>query len=102
VEDNLSEIYRLLSECRVKVNVMQNSALSLTICSDDSPSLFQQLIPTLSQKYKTLYNRDLELITIRYYNRESIESINTRGEILLEQRSRHTFQAVIRAHAKNQ
>jgi aspartate kinase len=102
VEDNLSEIYRLLSECRVKVNVMQNSALSLTICSDDSPSLFQQLIPTLSQKYKTLYNRDLELITIRYYNRESIESINPRGEILLEQRSRHTFQAVIRAHAKNQ
>lgn len=96
VEDNLSEIYGLLSECRVKVNVMQNSALSLTICSDESPALFEKLVPTLSKKYKTLYNTGLELITIRYYNRDSLESINSRGEILLEQRSRHTFQAVLR------
>ena len=101
VEDNLSEMYALLSRFRIKVNMMQHSAVSFTICVDESSHVLTSFVEAMNEKYKILYNTGLELVSVRYYNRESISRIEQHISVLLEQRSRHTYQAVIRGRVKN-
>lgn len=94
-EENLSEIIGLFSKHSIKINTMQNSAMTLSCCVDNDDFL-QSLIDELSLTYKVYYNNDLELITIRHYNEQVIKEIINKKELLLEQRSRSTIQLVLR------
>ncbi len=94
-EENLSEIIGLISKHSVKINTMQNSAMTFSCCVDDD-DFIEELIKDISKKYKVYYNNPLELITIRHYNDEVIKEIQKGKELLLEQRSRSTIQLVLR------
>lgn len=94
-EENLSEIIGLISQHSVKINTMQNSAMTFSCCVDDD-DFIEDLIKEISKKYKVYYNNPLELITIRHYNDEVIKEILKGKELLLEQRSRSTIQLVLR------
>ena len=72
---------------------MQNSAISFSVCIDDSPKK-DALIEKLRTKYKVKYNAGLQLYTIRHYYPSTIESLTVGKEILLEQRSRTTAQLI--------
>ncbi len=74
---------------------MQNSALSFSVCLDNSDMIFEKLIPLLKKSFKVRYNTGLQLITIRYYNDDIIRSIVGQRNILLEQRSRSTVQILV-------
>jgi aspartate kinase len=76
---------------------MQNSALSFSICIDNNPQLVKPLIEELKSMFRVRYNEDLQLITIRYYTQEVIDSIVANRPILLEQRSRTTEQLIVPA-----
>lgn len=96
-EDNLAQIFSLLSAYRVKVNLMQNSAISFSLCIDND----KQKVPAMLSQLKDLYAIDfvenLELITIRNYN-EAIVNRFTKGKnILAEQKNDHTVRFVIPA-----
>ena len=95
LEENLSEIFRILSNFRVKVNVMQNSAISFSICVDADPQKIAPLIEYLSKDYETRYNKGLELFTIRHYTDEAINRIAGGRKIMMELRSRSTVQLVL-------
>ena len=56
----------------------------------------QPLIQTLQNEFKVLYNDELELVTIRYYDQSTIERVCVNKEVLLEQKSRYTVQLVVR------
>ncbi|MBQ8702927.1 MAG: aspartate kinase [Bacteroidales bacterium] len=94
-EDNLQAIFGLLNELGIRVNLMQNSALSFSICIDNNPQLVGRLIEGLKSMFLVRYNENLQLITIRYYNQEVIDSIVAGRPVLLEQRSRSTEQIVV-------
>jgi len=94
--DNLSEIFAILSRNRVKINLMQNSALSFSICTDVEPSRLKSCIEALQQKYRVKYNENMELITIRHYTPESVEKVLNNRKILIRQTSRATLQAVVK------
>ena len=94
-EDNLSHIFNLLSDHRVKVNVMQNSALSFSICADDNERV-PPLLEQLRKSYNALTNTGLDLLTIRHYDEESIKRHSAERDVMLEQKSRHTFQLVMK------
>jgi aspartate kinase len=96
VEENLSSIFNLFSVNRVKINMMQNSALSLTISVDDNNRQIPELIEELKQNFKVLYNKGATLITIRNYNEEAIKQATAGKQILVEQRSRNTVQLVVK------
>jgi aspartate kinase len=96
VEENLSSIFRLFHELGVKVNVMQNSAISFSISMDHDERKVPELIRILQDDYRVLYNENLELVTIRYYDQATIDRVTVDKEILLEQKSRHTVQLVVR------
>ena len=95
MEENLSEIFRILANFRVKVNVMQNSAISFSICVDADTQKIAPLIAFLQKDYETRYNEGLELFTIRHYNNEAIDRIVAGRNILMELRSRNTVQVVL-------
>lgn len=96
-EDNLQVIFGILSKIGIRVNLMQNSALSFSICIDNNPQLINPLIEELKSMFRVRYNENLQLITIRYYTPEVIDSIVANRPILLEQRSRTTEQLIVPA-----
>jgi aspartate kinase len=94
-EDNLQVIFGLLNKLGIKVNLMQNSALSFSICIDNNPLLVKPLIDALKSMFRVRYNDKLQLVTIRYYTQQVIDSIVAGRPILLEQRSRTTEQIIV-------
>lgn len=95
-EENLSAIFNLFSRHGVKIHMMQLSAISFSVCTDYDDKKIQPLISDLQQYYKVLYNTGVELMTVRYYDQETIDKLTEQKTILLEQRSRYTVQMVMR------
>lgn len=95
-ERNISEILHALTEQNIRINLMQNSAISFSVCVDSNQSKVDYLISALSDQFSVFYNSDLTLITIKNYDQPTIDECSIDKEILLEQRSRHNFQIVVR------
>ena len=96
MEDNLSHIFGLFSEKGVKINLMQNSAISFSVCVDFDNQKTLPLIEDLKKDYKVLYNENLELVTIRHYDDKTIKRVTTNKQIIVEQKSRNTARFVMR------
>lgn len=96
IEENLSDIFSLFHKHKVKVNTMLNSALSFSVSVDHEEEKINNLIQDLSILYKVKYNKGLELVTIRYYNQDTINRVTVNKNILLEVKSRHTCQIVMK------
>lgn len=96
VEENLRDIFDQFYRHGVKINTMQNSAISFSVCVDSNDRKLPALIDTLRKNYRVLYNENLELVTIRYYDQATIERVTLDKKILLEVRSRYTVQMVMK------
>ena len=94
-ETNLSEIFHCFVKHGIKVNLMQNSALSFSVCIDQNRGNLDAVLAELSSRYDCRYNRDLELLTIRHYTQDVIDQIVGGKKVMLEQRTRHTVQFVL-------
>ncbi|HNY02707.1 MAG TPA: aspartate kinase [Bacteroidales bacterium] len=95
LEENLSEIFRILADFRVKVNVMQNSAISFSVCVDTDRRKVDPLIEFLRRDFEVRYNDGLELFTIRHYTEEAVSRMTKGKKVILELRSRGTVQVVV-------
>jgi aspartate kinase len=95
VEENLVDIFGLFAKARVKIHLMENSALSFTVCADESARL-EGLIITLKHNYLVRYNEGLELVTVRHCNQTVIDKLLAKKTVLLEQKSRETARFVVR------
>lgn len=96
VEENLSVIFGKLSDLNVKINLMQNSALSFSILVDQKKVKRTQLLELFQKEYEVKYNEDLSLVTIRHYDDETINQVTKGKELLLQQRTRHTARFVLK------
>lgn len=96
IEEHLSDIFSSFHRHKVKVNTMLNSAISFSVSVDYDESKMKALLADLSESYRIKYNMGLELVTIRYYNQETIDRVTVDKEILLEVKSRHTCQMVMK------
>jgi aspartate kinase len=101
IEENLSEIFNILHKNKVKVNTMFNSAISFSVSVDNHDAKIKQLIDDLSGKFNVRYNKGLELVTIRYYNQQTIDRVIINKDVLLEVKSRHTCQIVMKNKAES-
>ena len=96
LEPHISRFFDLLNEYKVKVNMMQNSAVSFSVCCDKiEDRKLTGLLEVLRTDFRTLYNSKLELITIRHYTNESVIKMTTGRKVLMEQKSRNTAQFVV-------
>ena len=94
-EQNLGILFGMLNELNIHANMIQTSALNLSICFDENERKLTQLIAALEQSFIIRYNNGLQLVTIRHY-KNGIEKDFIKGkEVFVEQRSRSTLQLVI-------
>jgi aspartate kinase len=95
-ESNLSDIYKCFADHGVTINMMQNSAISFSVCVDDETPKIDVLIESLQKKYKVSYNKSVNLLTIRHYTEDIIEELIAGQSVLMEQRSRNTARFVLK------
>jgi len=95
VETHMSKIFGLLVKHEVSINLMQNSAVSFSICVDYDKYKIPALFTDLQYDFKVYYNENLSLYTIRHYDKNSANDFLKGKEVLLEQRSRNTLQLVV-------
>lgn len=95
-EENFASIFNLFAEKNIKINVMQNSAISFSVSIDYDARTFPELVQTLQKDYRVLYNENVELITIRYYDQPTIDRVLIGKIALLEVKSRHTVQLIVK------
>jgi aspartate kinase len=96
VEENLGDIFELFAQHRVKMNVMLNSAISFSVSVDEDERKLPALIEKLKENYRVLYNENVELVTIRYYDQPTIDRVTAGKQIFLEVKSRYTVQIVMK------
>jgi aspartate kinase len=94
MEENISEIFALLHKYRMKVHLIQNSAISFSVCVDDKFGNFNELKNTLSGKFKVSYNENVSLYTIRHFDEKAAKVVEKDKHVLLKQVSRETMQIV--------
>lgn len=102
IEENLSNIFELFHKHQIKINTMLNSAISFSVSIDDNERKIEKLIADLSHNFTIKYNKGLELVTIRYYNQQTIDRVTVNKDILLEVKSRYTCQMVMKNKATNE
>ena len=95
-EENLSTLFKGLSECSAKINLMQNSALSFSILLDHLKINKEDILNRFQSDYNIKYNEGLELITIRHYDEETISKMTKGKVILVEQKTRETARFVVK------
>ena len=96
VEENMSDIFKTLAQANAKINIMQNSALSFSVCLDKSRVDLERLTASLSTDFNVKYNDGLELVTIRHYDQATIDRVTVGKEVLMEQKTRQTARLVLK------
>ncbi len=95
-EDNLSYIFAELARCKIKVNMMQQTAITFSICFDFDEHKLHELVYSMSSKYQYVYNTQLTLVTIRHYTDEAVEKVISGKKIYLKELSRKTAKIVLK------
>lgn len=94
-EQVFNDVFALLARFSIHMNIIQNSALTLSFCLDNHKAI-NELITALQENYTVRYNENLELITIRHFNEKASELVLQGKQVLLEQQNRTVVQYVVR------
>ena len=96
VEDNISALFKHFHEHRLKVNLIQNSAISFSVCLDNKFDGLKTLLPALEEKFKVNCHENVALYTIRHFDDASVASVLNGFDVLVEQRGKETVQLVVK------
>lgn len=94
VEENISEIFNLLSKYKMKVDVIQNSAISFSVCFENNYNNLEPLLLHLKAKFKVICHDNVLLYTIRHFNEQAIQNLEKGKSVLLKQMYQSTVQIV--------
>ncbi|PQA93774.1 aspartate kinase [Chryseobacterium piscicola] len=93
-EDHMSQVFGFLSKYKIKVSLMQNSAISLALCLEDKFGRADDLNAELQKEFKTEMIKNVSLFTVRHAKKENIDQFYQQKNVLLEQISKNTLQMV--------
>lgn len=96
LEDNLSHIFKVCHQNRIKINMMHNTAIHFFMAVDDTGDNVGTFVKELKKNYKVERLDDLELITIRYYNQETIDRVLVGKEVLQKLQDNYTCQMLVK------
>lgn len=96
VEDNISEIFKLFHDHRLKVDLIQNSAISFSVCLDNKFNGLQSMLDELKRKFKVVCHEEVSLYTIRHFDDNAVKSLQNGKSVLVEQRGKETVQLVVK------
>jgi aspartate kinase len=96
VEDSISELFKLFHDHKMKVDLIQNSAISFSVCVDNKFGRLHELLNLLKSRFKVVHQEGVSLYTIRHFTNEAVESLINGHDVLLEQRGKETLQLVVK------
>ncbi|WP_273565398.1 aspartate kinase [Maribacter halichondriae] len=96
IEDSISELFKMLHDHKMKVDLIQNSAISFSVCVDNKFGRLDELLNLLKSRFKVVHHEGVSLYTIRHFNEKAIASLLNGHDILLEQRGKETLQLVVK------
>lgn len=94
--ENLSRVFHSFLMNGIKVNLVQASAVSINVCVDDERVKVDALIEDLGAEFNAIFNDEAEMLSIRHYTQEALDSITPGREILLEQKTRKIVRFVMK------
>lgn len=94
MEDHIAGVFALLHKYKMKVSLIQNSAISFSLCLEDKFDNFQKLRAELSKQFKVYYNENVSLYTIRHFTEEAAAEVTAGKTVMIKQASRETIQIV--------
>jgi len=95
-ENNLQEIFGILGRHGMKINLMQNSAISFKMIVNNDKRKLRAVVDDLESRYKVAYQTGLELVTIRYFDQSTIDRVMINKELILEQRGVQNIELLVR------
>jgi len=95
-EHHMSELFAKIAEHRIQVNMMQNTAISFSICVNNTENKVAGFTKSIETDFKVKIEEGLELITVRHYNKPILEELKQGKIIFLEERIRKTVQLVMK------
>ena len=96
VENNISHIFELIFKHKVKVNMMQHSAISFSVSVDYDVKKVDALITALNAFYEVQSEPELELVTVRHYDDATIQKVTEGKEIYVEQKTANTARILMK------
>ena len=94
-EAYVSKLYELFAALKIKPNLTQNGAISILCCLDDKPDKIEKLALSAAEYFDVLVEKNLTLLTIRYYSKEKFDELTKDKKILLTQQTTETIQALL-------
>ena len=95
-EKHLGAIFTMLAKHHLTINMMQNTAISFSVCLSQEESKLAQFMVDLGNTFSVTRDKDLELITIRHYNQKTIDEMKKGKVILFEEKIRKTLRMVVK------
>ena len=95
VEDNISDNFKLLHTYQLRVNLIQNSAISFSVCVDNSFNHFDQFYDEIKLVFKASFIKGVDLYTVRHFTNNSLNKIHNLGRSILSQINKNTAQIII-------
>jgi aspartate kinase len=95
-EHHMSNLFNVIADLRLQVNMMQNTAISFNVCVNDIDDRVDRFAELIDRDFNVTIERGLELITIRHYNQATLDSLRGDKVVLLEERIRGTVQLVVK------
>jgi aspartate kinase len=94
MEENISEIFAIFHQFKLKVNLIQNSAISFSVCVEDKFGNFKDVNAILSKKFKVDFTENVTLYTIRHFDEKAAQTVEENKTVILKQVSRETMQII--------
>jgi aspartate kinase len=95
IEDCLSRIFAIFYKHRVKVNLVQSSAISFSVCVDNEIHFLPGAMKELGEDFMVRFNENLSLLTVRHYTKATIDELTTDRVLFLQQLTRSTARFVM-------
>ncbi|MBK5213147.1 MAG: aspartate kinase [Flavobacteriaceae bacterium] len=96
VEDNIGDVFKWLHKYKMKVELIQNSAISFSVCANDKFNNLEPLLAKLREKFSVKWNENVTLYTIRHFNPAEVKALAENKNVLLKQETQETVQLVIK------
>ncbi|QDH79146.1 aspartate kinase [Echinicola soli] len=96
-ESHMHQVYAELDRLKLRANLIQSSAITISICTDREMFKLEQLLAEMRPVFNVRYNENLQLITVKNYDEKIKSRFLAQSDVLLEQTTRSTFQVVRRA-----
>jgi aspartate kinase len=94
MEENISEIFGHLWNFKIKVSLIQNTAISFVICVEDKFDKVNELFEILNAKFNVNVTENVSLYTIRHFDQNAIDKVAEAKNVLVKQLSKETVQLV--------